>query len=550
MSTRSQRLLRSLVSLLFLATLGGCLKVKEHLTLNADGSGSVQIEVFCAVAPEALRSARYRSSFARLEQSGHTVYPPLMKEHVQELFPGKDFTIETTEGTGQDDAPTLKVTVTFKDINALIASPYGAAHSLWLRKAGGKLEFAVQSGLAGAVALTNSDQAYYMLRRERQDTGKMSAEFTVTLPNTLDGVDGRSTAWTIARADAKGDPVAELEMFTRPLRAVCSAEGVAFSPASPPRLELLPFNDLPAGPADGMPKPPTRQQVTAAATYRPHYLKSVRAFYLPGRGPERDEHGGQRHYLERSGLTVVGPLTLPAALKPDRWGTPVVDEARDDLGTNLLVGNEGMGGQTRTTPWDSAFQNEFGKSTAEEEHHILRLTVNAPPPQAKKLVLLRGAAQLEYDDDFLVVKLPNAIPADWVQRMTPEGRRVGGVRGRNTIESADLARLGIELRVLTVEQQMSHGREKRPRTRFWLSASNRNARIVSLQAYDVRGRPWPKINWAGHITSRVEPLHFSVPLHAEPPYSLALLVSANTVKMRVPVTVENFSLERTREETK
>ncbi|NQT88541.1 hypothetical protein HQ560_17380, partial [bacterium] len=530
MSPRHTPRWRSLLLAACLAATSGCLKVKDHLTINANGSGTVRIEVFCAAPPDTIRSSsRYASYFATVERGGHPLYPPLARGHVGKLFPGKAFTVEVKESAGENDTPTLVADVTFADVNALIASPYGKAHALSLRKVGDTLRFVAHSGFVGAVIVGDDQQSEYAIRRYIKDKGEMAADFRVTLPNTLTGSDTRTAAWPLRRADAKGDAKAEIEMFIKPLRAACSAEGVGFTPVSPPRLGLSHFEELADGPAQGMPKPPTPAQVAAAARFQPYHVKSVRAFYLPGRAPARNEHGGMHHSLERGGLNVVGVLTLPRAYRPDKWMEPTIEEARDDLGTNLLVGGDARGRSSRTTPWDSMFQNEFGKPTDDEERHILRLRVNVPPPEAKRLVVLRGFAQLDYFDNYHVVKLPKVIPAEWVQRTTAEGKQVGGLRGRNEIASPLLERLGITVQILAVEQRHAHGRTKQPLTRFWFSIRSRDAKVIATQPYDAQGRPWPKIHWAGHLSSQMDPLHFAFPVHADPPYSLAFLVSATTV---------------------
>ena len=188
---------------------GGCLKVKDHLTLNADGSGTVHIEVFSAVAPKSLRGSRYSSWLRNLEQSDHVVYPPLHAEHAEKLFPGKAFTVKATESEGGGNAPTLVVNVAFKDVNALIASPYGEAHALSLRREGDVLRFAAHSGFAGAIIASNADQTRYAVRRHIHKKSEMAAEFAVSLPSAVTESDGqtvgRTATWSLARADAKGD---------------------------------------------------------------------------------------------------------------------------------------------------------------------------------------------------------------------------------------------------------------------------------------------------------------------------------------------------------
>jgi len=522
----------------------GCLQVKEHLTVRADGSGTVRIEVHSVLTPAATRrTGRWGGYFDRL--GDHPPFPPLNAEQVATLFPGQAFTVKTTEGDGRDGKPTVVADVAFTDVNALIASPYGQAHALELRREGDTLRFAARSGFIYAVLVSESQQFRFQSRKYAKQKGEMGCEFTLTLPNGVAASNGEvaegSATWRLRRADAK-DATDEVCLFTQALRATCPAAGVGFEPVSPPRLGLLPFGELREGPVTGMPLPPEPGRVVAAARFEAHALKTVRAFYLPGQEPDRQGFIDPVRRLQSTAAELVGVAIVPQALAPDRWGPGTVEELADNTGADLRLDPQAArGGYTQHTGWDGTFASELAKGSQGEARHVMRIRLRVPGPKAERIVRLRGSIRLDYFTDYRVVKLAGAIPEEWVQGLKKDGRRARGA-AHKAIESPKLQELGIELMALRADRRADHSRRGHENTRFWLRLQPTDARVVAIEVFDAHGMAWPRIPWHGSLPSDVDMLHFAVPGPAEPPFSLALLVSTRQVEARMPVALEDLPL--------
>ena len=153
--------------------------------------------------------------------------------------------------------------------------------------------------------------------------------------------------------------------------------------------------------------------------------------------------------------------------------------------------------------------------------------LEVPGPKAERIVRLRGSIRLDYFADYRVVKLANAIPEEWVQGLTRDGRRAPGAAHKQ-VESPKL--------------RADHSRAGRENTRFWLRLQPTDARVVAIEVFDAHGMAWPRIPWHGSLPSDVDMLHFAVPGPAEPPFSLALLVSTGQVEARVPVELKDLPL--------
>lgn len=523
----------------------GCLEVKEHLTIRSDGSGTLVIEVHSAIAPASIR----RRGWADLAKGSPDFLPPLTKEHAVRLFPGRGLRVEATEGSGGGGGPTMLVKVAFQDIQALVASPYGTAHGLWLHSEGGKLHFAANSGLLQTVVFSHSHKVEFFGKaaghtHALKNRDQMSTEFTVTLPNAIAAsngkVEGRSATWRLERSKGKNE--ADLiRMLTGPLRAACPAAGIDFAAVSPPRLGLFPFGEVKEGPAPGMRVPPDPRAVVAAARFVPHMVKSVQSFYLPGRKAgeaERRTDEARARPLDSAAAYLVGVLELPRELVPDRWGEPRVDRAADDVGTDLKLGEDELR-QFRSSinAWDRAVREELTKGPHDVARHVLELRTRAPGRDATRLARLNGAVELEYFGDYRIAKLPDAIPDEWIAWDTRHKRRPARREGRPVLASPLLRQLGLEVSVLHLARQSEPFAPQRLKTTIWLSARSEEAGLLDVQVFDADGVPWPRVAWGSDRTGPVDVQHFAVPGTPKPPLSLALLVHGTRLKVRVPIVL-------------
>ena len=236
----------------------GCFKTKDELTLNADGSGSVRLETRVLVPAETLTALGFGMG-AGGEEGMPVVYPPTSQDEANRFFPAKDFTVtvkEEAEGKGSS----LVVTAAFKDVNALLASPYGKAHGLTITITNGALSFKAVIGIEAAARLAEmKEEDAGMLAAQmpgldelKKHRDEMRAEFRVTLPNAVASAtaggarEGRTVTWIADRT--KQTNAAEFaQQASAVLEASCPTDGLKFSPKAPARLGMLPFLDAPAG---------------------------------------------------------------------------------------------------------------------------------------------------------------------------------------------------------------------------------------------------------------------------------------------------------------
>ena len=78
--------------------------------------------------------------------SGGAMYPPTSEAEARHFFPPKDFVLKVQQKKA-DNGKTLTVEASFKNVNALLASPYGRAHQLSLSmNSNGSLKLQALSG--------------------------------------------------------------------------------------------------------------------------------------------------------------------------------------------------------------------------------------------------------------------------------------------------------------------------------------------------------------------------------------------------------------------
>src|ERR1039457_475422 len=136
---------------LLLMVLCGCIKIKDELTINADGSGKVRIETQSSVPPELSESMGMQAGMGGV--GGSVIYPPVSEAEARQFFPEKDFTITVKQHKADNGDVTTIIEAAFKDINALLASPYGQAHQLSAKIADGSLVVRGVTGMEASALL-------------------------------------------------------------------------------------------------------------------------------------------------------------------------------------------------------------------------------------------------------------------------------------------------------------------------------------------------------------------------------------------------------------
>ena len=265
------RTLRGWITALAAVGLCGCFQVDDDLTLQADGSGRVKLRVHSSLSEDVLSVLAASSGYGG---GSAPMYPPVSEAEARHFFPPQDFALKVEEKE-ESEGKTLLVEASFKDINRLLASPYGRAHQLALAtNQNGTLRLRALSGgetlaIAAQMKPEGDMEALQMpgLEDARKRKGEMRFEFRVTLPKAVTAANGarqnKTVTWGAERAKCKDD-----EEFVRRLsgmlEATCSAGGLKFAPVTPPRLGLVAFGELTAGKmAAGSALPDTNQVAKA-----------------------------------------------------------------------------------------------------------------------------------------------------------------------------------------------------------------------------------------------------------------------------------------------
>ena len=528
-------MLLRLSPVLLAGLLCGCLEVKDELTLQPDGSGAVRMEVHNR-APEQAMAMNSRVGYG----SQSVTYPPVNKAEARHFFPAKDFNLTVNE-KDEPGGKLLTIEAAFKNIDALLASPYARAHQLSVQATtnGGFLLRAHGAGetvARMAVAKPEDHGRFQVPGLNEARTNNLRFEFRVTLPNAVTEAngakDGKTVTWSIERSKCKDD-----EEFAAKsalvLEARCSADGLKFFPVAPPRLGLLPFPDLAAGATAAAVALPDPAKITSAAQFVPYLLRVTRSLDLSGEGGGRD-----------SQAELVGALVIPAELAPQQWGKVKLEEVVDPKGKSLLPKEDDDSFRYRARSFSRSRFNGFSEEGEEEDdeseapktpgpqRHPVSFAFLAPDWKVKEIARIKGAVELQYLGGSHVVKLTNAVPAGLVRDMNQLRSSSSFDSDRGLISNSRLAELGLSLRILMA---MSQG----PMTTIMLQAGGEKTALVDAQVFDAEGRPWPT-TFTRHESSGPErSCQVAVVGRPKPPFSLGLLVSGLGASVSVPVQLEH-----------
>jgi hypothetical protein len=514
----------------------GCFKTKDELTLNADGSGSVRIETRVLVASETLETLGLGMTGGG--DDAPSVYPPTSEDEAKRFFPAKDFTVtvkEEKEGQGA----LLVVTAAFKDVNALLASPYAKAHGLSLVTTNGALSLKAVIGVEAAARLAemkDDDTGLFAAQMPGLDELKkkkeeMRAEFRVTLPNAAASAsaggtrDGKSVTWIADRPKAK-DAAEFAQQTGALLEASCPAEGLKFSPVAPARLGMLSFADAPTGVLVRATTPDTNK-IAAAAKFVPCAMQITRTLDLSGEG------GSHQNQAQ-----LVGAVVLPHEFAPQKWGEVKIDEVVDAKGTSLklpqvedefdvsrLSGrNFGGGGDD-----EDAEDGEAKEKKDPEHRHLITLAFQPPDWKVKEIARIKGSIVLQYFSGAQIVKISNAIPAKWIREVKRENDFDFEPRGQ-AISDPKLPELGLSLKLTMGMSQGSF-------TSLMFDASGSKATVTDAQVYDADGRPWPTFFMRQGFGGE-DAMTVMVAGKPKMPLSLALVASGAGASVIVPILLE------------
>jgi len=525
-----------ILGILMLA-LCGCIKVKDELTINADGSGKIYLETQSKMPAEMIDGLTAQS---RGGEGGGVIYPPTSEAEAKKFFPEKDFTVTVKEQKTGDGGTTTVIEAGFKDINALLASPYGHAHQLSLKIADGALVVRGISGLEATARMAEmkDDSSMGMgmgmmpgLTDLQKQTNDMRSEFRLTLPNAITSANGTQTgktsAWIVERAKCKdaADFAQQLGMIAE---VKCSADGLKMSPVTPIRLALSTFAGLSADVTEAGTSVDTNK-IAAAAKFVPYGLSITRSLDLSGEGN-----------TEESSAKLIGAVTIPRELAPKKWGQPELTEARDAKGNDLKPGDadEARNMIMRYSNMSREDSDDEESATNNLEKHPITLAFHSPDWKINEIARIKGSMRLQYFGGSQVIKLTNAIPAKWIMDVSKMMGGGGFDTTEKSLESAPLKALGLEMSVQTCIAQTGM-------TMLMLQVKGGEAALTDAQVFDADGKPWPTylqfLNY-GNADSGV--CQVMVTGKPKAPLSLAFLASGSGTSVDVPILMEHIPLSK------
>lgn len=527
----------------------GCFQIEDVLTVQPDGSGTVKLTVDTDLPEEmTAMTSQFGGGVAPL-------YPPTSEREAKYFFPAKDFTIKTEEKNGSGNKKTLIVEAAFKDVNAMLASPYARAHQLSLKtNADGTLKLQTLSGgalLAQAAQFKAEGEwatAFQMPGMEDAQKKKteMRLQFKVNLPNPVSDANGsrqdKSVSWTIERAKCKDDGEFADKMSAL-FEATCSGQGLKFWPVTPARLGLVPFAQLTAGKVENGPALPDTNKIAQSAKFVPYSLQVTRSLDLSG-----------ENSYSPSQAQLTGAIVVPAELAPQRWGSPKLEEATDAKGNNLVPKendengvmmrsfdrSERFGASDDSPDADEDATEGDAKAKAKkpgEKPHFLSLTFKAPEWKVKKIGHIKGTIDLQYLGGSEIVKLTNAVPASLVMDMT-KGRAANSFESsseRGAISDSRLNALGLSLKV---DMAMTQG----GMTTLSLESSGGQAALTDLQVFDADGKPWPTTLIQDSSGGDQHSCQVMVAGKPKPPFSFAVAVGGVGASVPIAILLENVPI--------
>jgi len=516
------------IAMIFTAlALCACFDVKEHLVIHPDGSGSLSIEVktdsdLYEVTAD-LGSDRWLSE-ARLN------YPPTSMESMKVLFPGESFVIEKAP----DDKTTLKARVKFKDISAILNSPYAAVKSMDLSVDQGRLHMRTRTGFDGMAAcrmadkLKNHPQFGPMMTEMCANTDDAAYLFQVTLPAEAESQKGDAAGTKVTWNFSNGQAESADPDFTAVIHASCSAKDIEFAPRGAARIDLRHFSALVSG------KTHLRADLPSAADYRGQLR------FQPLELLVTNSFAYTASPILTNRASLAGVITVPADLAPDQWGPVRLLKARDSDGTDLLfpVKKGPESAESQNPDWFDA--GKVNSAESDQVHHPVTLQFRPPAWNSKAISLLSAKLDLVFYSSESIVKIENAVPENIIRDQTRPDSVEAGHRKSKRIIAPELEDAGIEL---FVEDAVDMGMA----LMVLVKTRAPHAVIEAIGFFDRQGQPLPGIvsdsqsEWGDDRQGFMAIL----PGRPDPPLSMASKLRYGGEPVSVSFDINNLSMMKT-----
>ena len=161
--------------------------------------------------------------------------------------------------------------------------------------------------------------------------------------------------------------------------------------------------------------------------------------------------------------------------------------------------------------------------------HTITIAFQPPDWKVKEIARIRGSIALHYFSGAQVVKISNAIPAQWVREMKSETDFSFEPQGQ-TIDDPKLREIGLVL-------QLTMGMSQGSFLSLMFDTSASKASVTDAQIYDADGRPWPTF-FLPRGFGGADAIVVMVAGKPKPPLSLAVVASGEGATFTVPIRVE------------
>jgi hypothetical protein len=244
--------------------------------------------------------------------------------------------------------------------------------------------------------------------------------------------------------------------------------------------------------------------------------------------------------MNQNSAELVGAVVLPREFEPQKWGETTLDEAVDAKGNDLKPTDANP---TQNFIYNTGGSGEEGDDDASAQtnseadlHHTVTFSFRPPDWKIKEIGKVKGSVALHYFGGAEVVKMTNAIPANWIVDPT-QGLRNGGFDGsEKKINSPRLAEMGMPLSLQMAMAQSGM-------TMLMLQISGKKGVLIDAQVFDAQGKPWPTfLTQQGFGGAEGDGCQLMVPGSPAAPLSLAVAASGSGSSVDVPVLVEHIPL--------
>jgi hypothetical protein len=201
-----------------------------------------------------------------------------------------------------------------------------------------------------------------------------------------------------------------------------------------------------------------------------------------------------------------------------------------------FFGGRMMGGFDGDDDVDDDDAAAAAAKTTTDLRHMVSFSFRSPDWKVKEIARVKASVALHYFSGAEVVKLTNAIPANWIMSEAEEMIGRSGPNPEKHLDSPRLHELGLDISIEEATTQSGM-------TMLEMEVKGANAALLDAQAFDADGKPVPTImaNSSGGMAGQTT-CQMIIAGAPKTPLSLAFSASGTSSTVEVPVLVEHVSL--------